>query len=170
MNYQNLTAQKRRFNGRNNAFSLIEIIAVIAIVSVLALLSIHAVLKAFHSSKVKKAETDIAKLNSAVKELIWDTGYWPGSSTRISSSATNYILFLDSPQACLIENPWNHPNWDGPYIDYVPKDPWGHSYFFQTGFQPGGSGNAIPVIGSFGKNAPEQTIHKEEFVYIEIIP
>lgn len=38
-----------------------------------------------------------------------------------------------------------HPNWDGPYVDHIVRDPWGHDYIYET--RPEGG---TPVLYSKG--------------------
>ena len=156
-----------------NGFSLIEIVIVVAVLSLLAMLAVQAMLKSYRMTQINKAKSDIAKLHDSMKSLIWDTGYWPGGAQPISDKDTDTeFMQLDAIESSLMENSHNHPNWDGPYMDYVPRDPWGNSYFLDTKYYPNGIGQTpvISIIGSLGPGGKGQPDYHENNIYEEISP
>lgn len=46
-----------------------------------------------------------------------------------------------------------HPGWDGPYVDHIVKDPWGHDYVYETR-EEGGN----PVLYSLGADGKAGTL------------
>ena len=42
-----------------------------------------------------------------------------------------------------------YPNWNGPYIPSIPKDPWGQDYFMDTDYEIDGNSDNV-IIGSYG--------------------
>jgi general secretion pathway protein G len=68
------------------------------------------------NGRVPSATTQIAEFGIAFGYFQIDNGHFP--------TGTNGIIDLR-------ERPPNATNWHGPYIDRIPKDPWGHDYIYE---------------------------------------
>jgi general secretion pathway protein G len=62
------------------------------------------------------AMTQIATFKTALDAFQVDNGFYPTGR--------------DGLQA-LIKQPAGTTNWQGPYLNGIPKDPWGHEYFYE---------------------------------------
>jgi hypothetical protein len=97
-----------------------------------------------------------------------DTGQWPGHQTvsQINQGWGNEVWDLSGGAGGLVSTDGNFPEWDGPYLPSVPKDPWGKDYFLDTDYQIN-TVNHI-VLGSFGPNEVGQKLYDDDDV-IKII-
>jgi general secretion pathway protein G len=113
-------------------FTLIEILVVLVIIGVLAALIAPNVLERASDAKVTAARTDVGSLMQALKIYKLDNGRFPTNEQGLES-------LVRKPTAGPIP-----PNWK-PYLDKLPKDPWGQPYQYMN---PGVKGE-IDVF-SFG--------------------
>lgn len=102
-----------------DAFTLVEIMLVVIIIGALAAMIIPRFAGRGEEAKVKVAKTDIdANIATALKLYELDNGSFPtteqGLQALLVKPATNPI-----PE-----------NWNGPYIEKEPLDPWGHPYIY----------------------------------------
>lgn len=115
-----------------DGFTLIELMVVILIIGLLATIVVQNLKSATNKAKRVKAQADISQLKSALDRYYLDAGSYPtndqgGLQALVSSPSTG-----NAP-----------PDWGGPYIEKVPPDPWGNTYFYQS------DGNSY-VLKSFG--------------------
>ncbi len=138
----------------SSGFTLIELLVVIAIIGVLSTLVMGGSHYAKRYAAKKKAYADLAEIAKAVDNLALDCGQWPGHQTPYlpcsSSCVNNEIEDLSTPLAGIKQTDGLYPNWRGPYIQILSKDPWGHNYFLDTDYQVNGQTKA--VVGSYGPN------------------
>jgi prepilin-type N-terminal cleavage/methylation domain-containing protein len=163
---------------KKNGFTLIELLVVIAIIALLATLITVGVRTAMIKAKITKAQHDTAEIAKSIQILEGDTNLWPGhqpiniicSDRPGGCPAGNEICGPDqSGDACthdLSENfsgletgDAGYPRWNGPYMNSMPLDAWGHHYFFDTDYQINAQGQPIGcggiaqdavVAGSYG--------------------
>ena len=125
-------------------FTLIELMVVLLIIGVLAALIVPNVLDRADDARVTAAKTDVSNLVQALKLYKLDNQRYPSAEQGL--------------QALLIK-PTVDPmplNWK-PYLDQLPKDPWGRPYQYLS---PGIKGEvdvmsfgADGQTGGEGKNA-----------------
>jgi general secretion pathway protein G len=117
---------------RNGGFTLIEILVVLVIIGVLAALIAPNVLDRASEAKVTAARTDVNNLMQALKLYKLDNQRFPTAEQGLDA---------------LVRKPGTGPvpgNWK-PYLDKLPRDPWGQPYQYAN---PGLNG---PVdVFSFG--------------------
>ena len=145
----------RRKNIRHvdkSGFTLIELLVVIAIIGILSTLAFVSYRYAQQQAKIAKAQHDIDAIVLALKQLETDTGQWPNHQTidQVTSVGSNEVWDLNDPVAGIVATDGNFPNWNGPYIATVRKDPWGQDYFYDSDYKVNGEDRV--VIGSFGPN------------------
>ncbi|MFC1496929.1 type II secretion system protein GspG [Verrucomicrobiota bacterium] len=147
---------KTGIQNKRKGFTLTEAMIATAIIGLLAAIAVIATNKALATTRIKQAESDLAILSTAIKQLAWDTGRWPGGASRLAISYTdNEITNLNVSGMGLLDEGTNnlYPSWRGPYVREIPEDPWGTSYFFDSDFKSNDSQSAFrPAVGSYGPN------------------
>jgi len=104
-------------------FTLIEIMLVVMIIGALAAMVVPRLTGRSEQAKIAAARADIeSHLATALKLYELDNGNFPTTSQGLDS-------LLDKPTSDPIPK-----NWNGPYIEREPLDPWGQPYEY---FSPG---------------------------------
>ncbi len=119
------------------AFTLIEIMLVVIIIGALAAMIVPRLTGRSEQAKVVAAKADIeAHLATALKLYELDNGNFPTTEQGLQALLTKPV-----------ENPIPS-NWNGPYIEKKPVDPWGRPYQYASP----GSHRADYDLSSPGKN------------------
>lgn len=130
----------------NRGFTLVEVMVVVVILGILAVLIVPRVLGRTDEARIAAAKHDIAALMQSLKLYRLDNGRYPTNEQGLQA-------LVARPQAQPLP-----PNWK-PYLDNVPKDPWGNPYqylnpgvhgeidVFSLGAdgQPGGTGADLDI-------------------------
>jgi general secretion pathway protein G len=114
-------------SGREDGFTLVELMVVIVIIGLLATVVVINVLPAQDTARVKKAEADIALLEQAAEMY------------RLSK--LNYPTTSEGLQALVGEG----------FVKRLPEDPWDNPYHYAA---PGGEGRAFDIY-SYGADGRE---------------
>ena len=131
---------------RPRGFTLVEIMVVVVILGILAVLIVPRVVGRTDEARAVAAKQDVATLMQALRLYRLDNGRYPTNEQGLGA---------------LVEKPGRDPvpaNWK-PYLDKLPKDPWGNLYHylhpgvrgeidvFSLGAdaQPGGSGSDADI-------------------------
>ncbi len=132
----------------SSGFTLIEIIVNIAIIAILVAIAIPAYTIFKDKANTGKAKSDLRAIQNAVEILASDTEKWPGG-IEVGLINKKKISDLSQKESGLItEDSKKFPNWAGPYIESIPKDPWDRDYFFEGDYKISGTKHA--VLGSYG--------------------
>ena len=152
----------------SRGFTLIELMIVIAIIGILAAIALIVSSSYATRAKVAEATCDLDMIYKAMVLLETDTGEWPGHQTigEVNKGGGNEVWDLSVGAAGLVITDGNFPDWDGPYLPSVPKDPWGNDYFLDTDYEI--NGVDYLVLGSFGPNGVGQNLYDNDDV-IKII-
>jgi len=146
-------------------FTLIELIFTVAIIAILAAIAIPGFSSVREKAKIALVWADFRNIHRAMEILANDTERWPGLNL-VGKPADQEVWDLNSSQAGLVAN-GGFPNWNGPYIQSVPKDPWGSDYFSDPDYMIGGVNYA--VVGTFGPNKDGKNIYDSGDIYL-ILP
>ena len=131
---------------RSPGFTLVEIMVVVVILGILAVLIVPRVLGRSDEARQAAAKHDIATIMQSLKLYRLDNGRYPTNEQGLQALVTK-------PSGTPVP-----PNWK-PYLDKVPKDPWGNTYqylspgvhsevdVFSLGSdgQPGGTGADLDI-------------------------
>lgn len=137
-------------------FTLAELMVVVVIVGVLSSMAIVRYRGVREKVLKSQAKLWLGRIASAIQTMGYETGEWPGHQPAgyVWTVGENEVWDLTAPKAGLLQNDPQKPyaGWNGPYIEVIPKDPWGRDYFLDTDYQiktPAGTKWAA-VVGSFG--------------------
>jgi general secretion pathway protein G len=106
-------------HGREDGFTLVEILVVITIIGLIMGLVGPRVLNYLSQSKVKAATIQIQSFASSLDLFYLDLGRYPTTSEGLGA---------------LVTKPGGATSWNGPYLknNSVPGDPWGHPYKYRA--------------------------------------
>ena len=155
---------------KKRGFTIIELLIVIAIIGLLSTMVIFSVNEARKKAKISKAQGDIGQINKAIRMLAHDTSQWPGHNDL---DVITPDLFCGDDDGCtdrslkdevagITSNDTSPPyeGYRGPYMEFIPNDPWGHEYFFDLEYKidsndnpcEGSSCDDAAVVGSMGSD------------------
>ncbi|HYL89396.1 MAG TPA: type II secretion system major pseudopilin GspG [Burkholderiales bacterium] len=131
---------------RSTGFTLVEIMVVVVILGILAVLIVPRVLGRSDEARQAAAKHDIATLMQSLKLYRLDNGRYPTNEQGLQALVTK-------PTTAPVPSNWK------PYLDKLPKDPWGNVYqylspgvhgeidVFSLGAdaQPGGTGADLDI-------------------------
>jgi general secretion pathway protein G len=125
---------------RQTGFTLIEVMVVVVILGVLAALIVPRVMSRPDEARAVAARQDIAALMQALKLYKLDNRHYPSTEQGL---------------AALVAKPAGTPlpaNWK-PYLERLPKDPWGGAYQY---LNPGLQGEVdVLSFGADGRSGGE---------------
>ncbi|MGA9422910.1 MAG: type II secretion system major pseudopilin GspG [Rhodanobacteraceae bacterium] len=122
-------------------FTLVEILVVVVILGILAAIVVPRVMQRPGEARVTRAKQDVQSVVTALNLYKLDNFAFPSVEQGLDALVTQPS---SQPEA---------PNWKGPYLERVPKDPWGHPYQY---LQPGQHGEIdVYSYGADGKPGGE---------------
>lgn len=121
----------------SGGFTLIEILVVVVILGILAAIVVPRVMERPAEARITRVKQDVQGVVTALNLYKLDNFRYPSSEQGMQALVTKPS---GQPEA---------PNWKGPYLDRLPKDPWNQPYQYQ---QPGQHGDVdIYSYGSDGR-------------------
>ena len=147
---------------RSSGYTLIELLVNLAIIGILTGISISTYMTYKEKAKTARVQAELKNIHLAIVALANDTELWPGPNT-IGVTANQEIWNLSAPEAGLVAATSAFTNWQGPYIQSIPKDPWGSNYFFDPDYYI--NGTPVPVVGSFGPDKKGKFTYDSNNIY-----
>ncbi len=103
---------------RKTGFTLIELMLVVIIISALAAMVLPRLAGRSEQARVAAASADVrANISTALKLYELDNGQFPVTSDGLKA---------------LLSKPSSASNWNGPYLEKEPIDPWGKTYEYKS--------------------------------------
>lgn len=96
-------------------FTLIEVLVVVVILGILALLVVPRIMERPDQARVIATQSDIQAIQSALKLYRLDNGSYPVTEQGL-------LALVQKPSGGDSARNWR------PYLDRLPKDPWGREY------------------------------------------
>ncbi|MBN2453425.1 MAG: type II secretion system major pseudopilin GspG [Candidatus Omnitrophica bacterium] len=128
---------------RRRGFTLIELMIVVVIIVALASMVVPRLSGRTEQAKKAVAKADIvSNISMGLKLYELDNGNFPTTEQGLNALVT-------IPTSAPVPN-----NWNGPYIENIPTDPWGNPYKYRS---PGNYNKATYDLYSIGKDAQEET-------------
>ncbi len=121
-----------------NGFTLIELMLVVIIIGALVAMVMPRLAGRGEQARAATARADIqTNIATALKLYELDNGSFPSSEEGLSA---------------LLSKPSSASNWNGPYLERKPIDPWGREYNYKS---PGEHRTADYDLYSFGNDGVE---------------
>ena len=128
---------KRKTKIRRSAFTLIEVVVVIVILVTLASIATPLYMNYLKDANKKAAKMGISNLKNAVEGFRMHVGRYP-----------------ETLQDLVTRPEYDEENkWSGPYMEKVPRDPWGNEYEYNC---PGDNDREYEII-CFGPDGEKGT-------------
>ncbi|MBL7069375.1 MAG: type II secretion system major pseudopilin GspG [Candidatus Omnitrophica bacterium] len=124
-------------------FTLVELMIVVIIIAAMAAMVVPRLAGRSEQARVSVAQADISSnISMALKLYELDNGNYPTSGQGLNA-------LLSTPSSSPAP-----PNWNGPYLERKPVDPWGNLYQYKC---PGVHNQAGYDLYSVGKDGLEGT-------------
>ena len=130
---------KRQIQQGQHAFTLVEMLLVLVILATLAAIVYPKVMGRSEQARVTATQTQIANFKTALDAFEVDNGYYPKGKSGLND---------------LIQQPRDATSWHGPYLDSIPKDPWGNEYLYECPGRHNPRSYDISSQGSPNANTP----------------
>jgi general secretion pathway protein G len=130
-------AKNRNVRRGLSGFTLVEMLLVLVILATLAAIVYPKVMGRSEQARVTAAQTQIANFKTALDSFEVDNGFYPKGRNGLGD---------------LIQQPRDAVSWHGPYLESIPKDPWGNDYLYECPGKHNPSSYDISSPGPGGQN------------------
>ena len=111
-----LLTKNQTVRSTQQGFTLVEMLLVLVILATLAAIVYPKVMGRSEQARITAAQTQIASFKTALDSFEVDTGKYPVGRNGLMD---------------LIQQPRDVVGWHGPYLESIPKDPWGGAYLYE---------------------------------------
>jgi len=147
----------------SRGYTLLELFIVIALIGILVATAIPFYERYKEKARIVQVYTDLKEIQLGIELLATDTEKWPGPHD-VGKIADVEVWDLNAGNAGLVATNGAFPNWSGPYMQSVPKDPWGSEYFFDLDYDI--NGKDFAVVGSFGPNKIGKNLYDSDDIIL----
>jgi len=147
----------------SRGYTLLELLVAIAVIGILVATAIPLYGRYREKARSVLAYRDLKEIQLGIELLATDTEQWPGPND-VGKIANQEVWDLNAGTAGLVATNGGFPNWDGPYMQSVPKDPWGSDYFFDPDYDI--NGKQFAVVGSFGPNKVGKNLYDSDDIIL----
>ena len=120
-------------------FTLVEMLLVLVILATLAAIVYPKVMGRSEQARITAAQTQIANFKTALDAFEVDNGKYPPGRNGLND---------------LIVQPRDAVSWHGPYLESIPKDPWGNDYVYECPGKHNANSYDISSPGPPGAQSP----------------
>ena len=124
---------------RRAGFTLVEMLLVLVILATLAAIVYPKVAGRSEQARVTAAATQIGNFKTALNAFEVDNSFYPKGKSGLND---------------LVQAPRDATSWHGPYLDNIPKDPWGNDYIYESPGKHNPSSFDVSSMGPPGKDTP----------------
>ena len=140
-----------RHTGRQG-FTLIELLIVLAILVGLMALVAPRILSSRGRAEINMAKSQIGLFEKSLEKYEYDTRGLPATEQGLAALVQPPAAASDEMGDTVASS---SGGWDGPYLENIPKDPWGSDYQYE--YPPTRGGGNRPDIWSFGPDRADGT-------------
>ena len=141
LQYKVTSMQISRTPAAARGFTLIEILVVVVILGILAAVVVPQVMRHPGEARIVAAKQDIQTIVTQLNTYKLDNYTYPGTEQGLDA-------LMRKPSGAP-----DAPNWKGPYLEQLRKDPWGKPYLY---LHPGSHGDIdVFSYGADGKPGGE---------------
>ncbi len=135
--------KNRIYRHSRYGFTLVEMLLVLVILGVLAAIVYPKVAGRGEQARITSTKTQIAAFKTALNLFEVDNGYYPKGRNGLMD---------------LVEKPRDAVNWHGPYLENLPKDPWGNDYIYEFPGKHNPNSYDIMSLGPDGQSGTDDDI------------
>lgn len=117
-----------------SGFTLIEILVVLVIIGILTTAVAINMMGRTSDARIIAAKSQVKEIELALKVYKLDTGSYPSTAAGLAA------LVVKPAEAVEVM-------WRGPYMDEIPKDPWGKPYTYTSPAQRSHAGYDVAALG-----------------------
>jgi general secretion pathway protein G len=117
----------------------VEMLLVLVILATLAAIVYPKVMGRSKQAQVTATQTQISAFKTALDSFEVDNGYFPKGRNGMMD---------------LVQQPRDAVSWHGPYLDSIPRDPWGQEYTYECPGKHNPSSYDISSQGPPGEQTP----------------
>jgi len=132
---------------RESGFTLVELMIVVIIIAAMAAMVVPRLAGRSEQARVAVAEADVnSNISMALKLYELDNGSYPTSGQGINALMTK-------PSSSPVPS-----NWNGPYLEKAPVDPWGNAYQYKCPGVHNKTGYDVYSVGSDGLDGTDDDV------------
>jgi len=124
-------------------FTLIEMLMVVVIIGILAAIVVPNLVGTTDKARVAAAKGELSVFKSSLARFEIDNGFFPQGHSGLQA---------------LVQRPPGAKNWSGPYMEKIPKDPWGNDYIYVCPGKHNPEGYDIICVGRDGAAGTDDDI------------
>jgi len=141
---------------------------VVVIIGILSALAVGRYRLVTEKARIAQANLWCNRIAKAIETMAAETGEYPGHTPAgfYCQWANNEVWDLNSGVGGIFKTDGNYPEWNGPYMTKVPKDPWGSNYAWDSDYYVAEFGGYVAAVVSFGPNKQGKNIYDKDNIIV----